>query len=164
MASKTKPEHYIDNKKFSLAVMEYVKECRRKNELNEESPQIPRYIGECFIRISRRLSSAGNFSGYSWKEEMVSDGIENCVTAIKNYNIDAPTRTGVPNAFGYFSKIVFWAFLRRIAAEKKQIEIRERVIANCSHESFINAEDDGSAGFVEMMKHRHFDYCENSNH
>ena len=125
MTSKAKQRpHYVDNKKFSLAVVEYVETVNEAREADSEIPKVTDYIATCFMKISEGLSHRPNFVRYTYREEMVMDAVENCLKAIENYNINATTRTGKPNAFAYFTQIIWYAFLRRISKEKKQMYIR----------------------------------------
>ena len=128
---KTKPKqkpHYVNNRDFSEAVVEHVRATNEAIKNNEKEPRIPEYIGECFLKISEGLSHKPNFVRYTYRDEMVMDAVENCIKAINNYNIEAATRTGKPNAFAYFTQISYFAFLRRIAKEKKQQDIKMKYI------------------------------------
>ena len=124
---KRKKQNYINNKDFSAAVCEYVE---KYNASEDEKPIVPNYVALGFQQIAEGLSRKPNFIGYSYRDEMVMDAIENCLKAIRNYNIEAATRSGKPNAFAYFTQICYYAFLRRIAKEKKQKEIKDELIDN----------------------------------
>jgi hypothetical protein len=124
---KRKKQNYINNKDFSTAVCEYVE---KYNASENEKPIVPNYVALGFQQIAEGLSRKPNFIGYSYRDEMVMDAIENCLKAIRNYNIEAATRSGKPNAFAYFTQICYYAFLRRIAKEKKQKEIKDELIDN----------------------------------
>jgi hypothetical protein len=152
MATKKNKAHYINNKEFSLAVVEYVKECdkAKKNELPK--PTVTDYIAKCFIKISEGLSHRPNFVRYTYREEMVMDAVENCLRAINNYKIETATRTGNPNAFSYFTQICFYAFIRRITKEKKQQEIKFRFIEKMGIDDFVEMGMDG-AGAEETMNY-----------
>ena len=129
MTSKAKQRpHYVDNKKFSLAVVEYVETINEAREADSEIPKVTDYIATCFMKISEGLSHRPNFVRYTYREEMVMDGVENCLRAINNYKIETATRTVNPTAFSYFTQICFFAFIRRITKEKKQQEIKFRFI------------------------------------
>jgi len=136
---KRKSENYINNKEFSQAVFSYVKECNECKENGTEVPVVPNYIALGFKQIAEGLSHRPNFISYSYRDEMVMDAIENCLRAIRNYNIEAATRTGNPNAFAYFTQISYYAFLRRIAKEKKQQEIKESYFENSFAADLIDA-------------------------
>ena len=87
------------------------------------------------------------------------DAVENCLKAIENYDINAATRTGKPNAFAYFTQIIWYAFLRRITKEKKQQEIKEKYLSQSGIEAFLQAEGDDiatnvAAHFVDTLKDR----------
>lgn len=158
--NKKKPEHYVNNKDFTNAVVEHVTKVNEAKKHGLEPPQIPEYIGDCFLRIAKGLARKPNFYAYSYKEEMIMDGVENSVRAIHNYNIKAATRSGKPNAFAYFTQIIYFAFLRRIAKEKKQTAIKEKYIMESNISAFINddAETKSNNTMLEKMKTRHESY------
>ena len=119
MTTKIKPKakpHYVNNKEFSLSVVEYVKTVIEAKASESTIPKVPDYVATCFMKISEGLSHRPNFVRYTYREEMVMDGVENCLRAINNYKIETATRTGNPNAFSYFTQICFFAFIRRFAA------------------------------------------------
>ena len=132
-----KKAHYINNKEFSYAVVEYVKTANEAKAAGKTVPVVTDYVAQCFLKISEGLSHRPNFVRYTYREEMVMDGVENCLRAIYNYNIDTATRTGNPNAFSYFTQICFYAFIRRITKEKKQQEIKFRFIEKMGIDDLI---------------------------
>tara|TARA_B100001059_G_scaffold167513_1_gene167205 strand:+ start:745 stop:1350 length:606 start_codon:yes stop_codon:yes gene_type:complete len=155
---KDKP-HYVNNKDFSWAVVDYCKLVAAAKEKTEQLPVVTDYIAMCFLRIAEGLSHKSNFVRYTYREEMVMDAVENCLKAIENYNIEAATRTGKPNAFAYFTQISWYAFLRRIAKEKKQQDIKMKFIAQSTIEDFTEVEAGGVAEnvgqhFVDTLKSR----------
>ena len=111
--------NYVNNKDLLDALIAYQASCREAEDEGEGRPRVPDYIGECIYQIATRLATKPNFSGYSYKEDMISDGIENCLLYINNFNPEKST-----NPFAYFTQIIWYAFLRRIAKEKKQMYIR----------------------------------------
>ena len=113
-AEKTS-SHYINNKEFLQALIEYKKCCGDASAADESRPQIPNYIAKCFLQIATRLSYRPNFINYTYKDDMISDGIENCLAYMHNFDPDKST-----NPFAYFTQIIYYAFLRRIQKEKKQ--------------------------------------------
>ena len=129
--------HYVNNAEFSQAVVDYVTTVNEARDSDEAHPIVTDYIASCFLRIAEGLSHKSNFIRYTYREEMVMDGVENCLKAIENYNIEAATRTGKPNAFAYFTQIVWYAFLRRIAKEKKQQEIKLKYLTRSGMENFM---------------------------
>ena len=129
--SKIKPQdkpHYVNNAQFSQAVVDYVIELNEAKKVKEPLPKVPDYVAQCFLKICEGLSHKSNFVRYSYREEMVMDAVENCLKAIENYDIEAATRTGKPNAFAYFTQISWYAFLRRIEREKRQQDIKMKYI------------------------------------
>ena len=131
--------HYVNNAEFSQAVVDYVTTVQeaKKNE-QQQLPIVPDYIASCFLRIAEGLSHKSNFIRYTYREEMVMDAVENCLKAIENYNLEAATRTGKPNAFAYFTQITWYAFLRRIAKEKKQQDIKLKYLTKSGIENFVD--------------------------
>ena len=112
-------KHYVNNGDFLLALTEYRSKCDIAKEEGKEDPQIPNYIGECFLKIAENLSRKPNFFSYSFRDEMISDGIENCLMYFRNFNPDKSK-----NPFAYFTQIIYFAFLRRIMKEKKQLYVK----------------------------------------
>lgn len=158
--SKRASIHYVNNADFSQAVVEYVKTVREAKEKDQPLPVVTDYIASCFLRIAEGLSHKSNFIGYTYREEMVMDAVENCLKAIENYDIEAATRTGKPNAFAYFTQITWYAFLRRIAKEKKQQDVKLKYLSKAGIENFIDNElgDEMSqqvvGAFVDTLRDR----------
>lgn len=154
MKPKDKP-HYVNNKAFSQAVVDYVNSVNAAKDQGQEGPIITEYIGECFLKITEGLSHKSNFSGYTYREEMVMDAVENCVKAIMNYNVEKATRSGLPNAFGYFTQISYFAFLRRIAKEKKQQDIKVRYREHAGVlEVMVSGNHPDALGIVNRVKNK----------
>ena len=147
---KRRSENYINNKEFSQAVFSYVEECNECKKKGIQVPIVPNYVALGFQQIAEGLSHRPNFISYSYRDEMVMDAIENCLRAIRNYNIEAATRTGKPNAFAYFTQITYYAFLRRIAKEKKQQEIKDSYFESSFASDLIEAapDQDASSAYV----------------
>lgn len=156
---KDKP-HYVNNAQFSQAVVDYVTELNECRKAETNLPKVPDYIAQCFLKICEGLSHKSNFVRYTYREEMVMDAVENCLKAIENYDIEAATRTGKPNAFAYFTQISWYAFLRRIEREKKQQDIKMKYIEQSGIENFLDNElgDTQSASvaqaFVDSLRMR----------
>ena len=142
MTEKMKPQdkpHYVNNKEFSLAVVDYCNRLQKaQKQKSKKIPIVDNYIAECFLKIAEGLSHKSNFIRYTYREEMVMDAVENCLKAIKNYDIDTATRTGTPNAFAYFTQISWYAFLRRIDKEKKQQDIKLKYMANIDYDEVVD--------------------------
>lgn len=159
MTEKTKKPHYINNKDFSLAVVEYVTKCNEAKLQEKPVPTVTNYIAECFLKISEGLSRRPNFVRYTYREEMVMDAVENCLRAINNYKIETATRTGKPNAFSYFTQICYFAFIRRIAKEKRQQDIKFKFIEKMGIEDFtqMGMDESGAAetmAYVDTLRQR----------
>ena len=158
MKPQDKP-HYVNNANFSHAVVEYVTVLNEARDAGTELPIVPDYIARCFLKIAEGLSHKSNFIRYTYREEMVMDAVENCLKAIENYNLEAATRTGKPNAFAYFTQISWYAFLRRIAKEKKQQDVKIKYMTQSGVEEFIIENGDATSGqvmnaFVSQLKDR----------
>ena len=161
MTKKIKPRdkpHYVNNREFSQKVVDYVETVRQAEAEGKSLPVVTNYIANCFLKIAEGLSHKSNFIRYTYREEMVMDAVENCLKAITNYNIEAATRTGNPNAFAYFTQICYYAFLRRIAKEKKQQDIKFKWIEKASIDEFLQSGFDGDPDqgryFVAQLRSR----------
>jgi hypothetical protein len=114
-----KTKHYINNADFLQALIDYKTACDEAKKNDKTEPIVPNYIGECFIKIAEHLSRKPNFVSYSFRDEMIADGIENCIMYFRNFD---PTKSN--NPFAYFTQIIYFAFLRRITKEKKQLYVK----------------------------------------
>ena len=130
--AKEKP-HYVDNKKFLEAMIEHRERCEKAAKRNRKKPEVTNYIGECFLKIANHLSFRPNFINYTFRDDMISDGIENCLQYMDNFNPDKSK-----NPFAYFTQIIYYAFIRRIQKEKKQIQIKSKLIANAGVENVMD--------------------------
>ena len=149
MGRRKRSEHYVNNKEF-LAALIKLREDREIAEIRgNEKPRIPRYIGECFLKIATHLLFKPNFVNYMFKEDMISDGIENCVQYIHNFN---PEKS--QNPFAYFTQIIHYAFLRRIQKEKKQLEIKNKILEKTGYEQVFERDtlDDGNYSEYNQIK------------
>lgn len=157
MEAKARP-HYVDNKKFGEAIVEYVKSSSKAKQSKSEIPIVTDYIADCFLKIAEGLSHKVNFIRYTYREEMVMDAVENCLRAINNYNPEVATRTGSPNAFAYFTQICYFAFLRRIEKEKKQQDIKFKFIEQSGVEEFIaqiqGDDTHNEQAFIDQLRER----------
>ena len=126
---KSKPEHYVNNKEFLAAMVEYKKSCRRAKRLKQNKPPVTDYIGSCFLKIANHLSYRPNFINYTYRDDMISDGIENCLQYLDNFDPDKSN-----NPFAYFTQIIYYAFIRRIQKEKKQTTIKQKMIADGNYD------------------------------
>ena len=121
-----KLSHYINNKTLLQEIILYKEELEKFKEGKiKVKPQVSNYIGSCILAIAERLSSKPNFYGYSFREEMLGDGIENCMMYLNNFDPKISE-----NPFAYFTQIIWFAFLRRIQKEKKQAYIRMKMFQN----------------------------------
>ena len=157
--ARKKSIHYVNNADFSTAVVSYVEKVEKARKEETDIPKVPDYIAQCFLRIAEGLSHKANFIRYTYREEMVMDAVENCLKAIGNYNLEAATRTGKPNAFAYFTQITWYAFLRRITKEKKQQEIKLKYLTKSGVESFVDVGLEGvganqASFFVDTLRDR----------
>jgi hypothetical protein len=150
-SSSTKPEpsHYVDNKKFLAALIEYKKSIDAAKAEGKGIPQVPKYIGECFIKIATHLSYKSNFINYTFKDDMISDGIENCLTAATKFD---PEKSS--NPFAYYTQIIYFAFIRRIQKEKKHQATKYKIIENLDMDAIMQGSDDTEAGrqLIDYLK------------
>lgn len=148
--SKENNKHYIDNAQFLQALIEHKKLVKAAEKAGEEKPQVPDYIGDCFIKIANHLAYKSNFINYSFREDMILDAIENCLIYMDNFD---PKKSS--NPFAYFTQITYYAFVRRIQKEKKHLQTKYRYIESLDIDSIIRqAHDEGEYGnaFVNFLK------------
>lgn len=150
---KKNSAHYIDNKLFLQEITKYrnlVQAHKAKEEGRDSKPRVPNYLGECFVKIANHLAYKSNFINYTYRDEMILDGIENCITYIDNFD---PAKSS--NPFAYFTQITYYAFIRRIQREKKQQDTKRRYIRNLDiHEIITQEGDEGDYAneFINYLK------------
>ena len=163
MTEKLKPRekpHYVNNKDFTQAVVDYAILAQSAKKTGEPAPMVPNYLAESLLKINEGLSHKSNFVRYTYREEMVMDGVENCLRALANFDATVATRKGNPNAFGYFTQISWFAFLRRITKEKKQQDVKMKYIAESGLDEFmIDPDEDPEVAkvvqnFVDNLRRR----------
>ena len=142
MAKQKKP-HYVDNKVFLQAMIEWKEKYNLAEQNGKERPPVSNYIGECFLKIATHLSYRPNFINYTYRDDMIADGIENCLQYVNNFN---PEKSN--NPFAYFTQIIYYAFLRRIAKEKKQTHVRNKMIEKVNYDSFVTMDGDDTTYYV----------------
>ena len=130
--TKKKSEHYVNNKEFLAAMVEYKKSVDKAKKEKVEKPPVPDYVGECFLKIANHLSYRPNFINYTYRDDMISDGIENCLQYLDNFNPQTSS-----NPFAYFTQIIYYAFIRRIQKEKKQVTIKQRMIQEANYDDMV---------------------------
>lgn len=153
---KGRGEHYVNNKEFNEALNTYARDVKADKDAGKEPRMMTDYIATSFLKIAEGLSRSPNFINYSYREDMVMDAVENCIKAVGNYDPDKPTRTGVPNPFSYFTQISYFAFLRRIAKEKKQADIKQSIIDKNDVGEFATFDGDESnigSSMIEAMRY-----------
>ena len=144
---KVQSEHYVNNKEFLEALIVFKAKCAAAKEAGEKRPQISNYIGECFLKIATHLSYKPNFVNYMFREDMICDGIENCVQYIENFN---PEKS--KNPFAYFTQIIYYAFLRRIQKEKRQLEIKNKILDKSGYEVAFHTDDKTGSSDYNTIK------------
>jgi len=139
--------NYIDNKQFLDEMVKFRKSVNKAKRAKEPRPQIPRFIAECFLKIAENYSHNHKFIAYTFKDEMISDAVENCVRYIDNFD---PKKSS--NPFAYFSQVTFFAFLRRIKREKQELYVKYKSTQICglTDEYEINETDDGTPPFRQF--------------
>jgi len=138
---KKKSEHYVNNKQLLEALIVYREKVAHAKENDLPKPRITNYLGECFLKIATHLSYKPNFVNYMFRDDMISDGIENCVQYIHNFD---PEKSR--NPFAYFTQIIHYAFLRRIQKEKKQLDIKTKIIERTGFDEVMVVDDTALSG------------------
>ena len=146
--------HYVNNKDFLDALIKHRAACALAKEEGKDKPIVSNYIGDCILKIATHLSYKPNFINYSYRDDMILDGVENCIQYLDNFNPDKSS-----NPFAYFTQIIYYAFLRRIAKEKKQSYIKGKLIMDMPFEMFETQEQDDDKEFhnqyMEFMQQNH---------
>jgi hypothetical protein len=151
----TKPtNHYVDNQEFLAALKEHRLKVLAAAEAGEEKPRISNYIGSCLLKIATHLSYKSNFINYSYREEMISDGVENSIQYLHNFDPDKGS-----NPFAYFTQIIYYAFLRRIMKEKNQQSVKNKLIREMPFEAFELQDHDETGEFTNA----YLDYLQTAN-
>ena len=144
---RKKSEHYVNNKELLEALIVYRAKVAHAKENDLPKPRITNYLGECFLKIATHLSYKPNFVNYMFREDMICDGIENCVQYIKNFD---PEKSS--NPFAYFTQIIHYAFLRRIQKEKRQMDIRTKIIERSGFEEVMTADGNFNSSDYNTIK------------
>ena len=140
-------EHYVNNKDFLHAIIAYKNRVEKAKENGDPKPPVGEYIGGCFLKIAQHLSYKPNFVNYMFKDDMIGDGIENCITYIDNFD---PEKSS--NPFAYFTQIIYYAFLRRIQKEKKQVDIKNKMIEKSGYSEVFTSDEYGCDASYEQIK------------
>jgi DNA-directed RNA polymerase specialized sigma subunit len=145
MPKRKQSEHYVNNREFLDAIVLYKKSIAEAEEAGLPKPRITNYLGECFLKIATHLSYKPNFVNYIFKDDMISDGVENCIQYIHNFNPEKST-----NPFAYFTQIIHYAFLRRIQKEKKQLDIKNKILEKTGYDQvFVNDNTIDNANYAD---------------
>jgi hypothetical protein len=137
--SKKNTEYYVNNKDFLEAITVFKNKVKEAEEQGKDRPRISHYIGDCFLKIATHLSYKPNFVNYTFREDMISDGVENCVQYINNFD---PEKS--KNPFAYFTQIIYYAFLRRIQKEKRQNDIKQKILEKTGFDHVMHTDDYGN--------------------
>ena len=139
-------QHYVDNKKFLEAMVIYKDKVNNAKENNRKKPDVTNYIGECFLKIANHLSYRPNFINYTYRDDMISDGIENCLQYMNNFDPNKST-----NPFAYFTQIIYYAFIRRIQKEKKQTLVKQKMIQNAGVENIMDQHEGDDSQYRSQL-------------
>lgn len=146
MVRRKNTEYYVNNKELLEAMTSYRERVIYAREHDKPKPRVSNYVGDCFLKIATHLSYKPNFVNYPFREDMICDGIENCLQYIDNFD---PEKS--KNPFAYFTQIIYYAFLRRIQKEKKQLEIKQKILDHSDAASVMQIDDSGgTSGSAEM--------------
>ena len=146
MVRRKNTEYYVNNKELLEAMISYRERVIYAKAHDKPKPRVSNYVGDCFLKIATHLSYKPNFVNYPFREDMICDGIENCLQYIDNFD---PEKS--KNPFAYFTQIIYYAFLRRIQKEKKQLEIKQKILDHSDAASVMQIDDSGgTSGSAEM--------------
>ena len=142
----SKKPHYVNNKEFLQAMIEWNNLCKEAKSQGKTTPPVTNYIGECFLKIANHLSYRPNFINYTFRDDMISDGIENCLQYLNNFN---PKKSN--NPFAYFTQIIYYAFVRRIQKEKKQSNIKYKMIEQAGIDEYDTIPGDNNSEYKNQF-------------
>ena len=146
MVRRKNTEYYVNNKELLEAMTSYRERVIYAKEHDKPKPRVSNYVGDCFLKIATHLSYKPNFVNYPFREDMICDGIENCLQYIDNFD---PEKS--KNPFAYFTQIIYYASLRRIQKEKKQLEIKQKILDHSDASTVMQIDDSGgTSGSAEM--------------
>ena len=143
--SNPKSTHYVDNKKFLQELILYKEKVNKAKEKEIPKPMVSNYLGECFLKIATHLSYKANFINYTYRDDMISDGIENCLVAVEKFD---PEKSS--NPFAYYTQIIYFAFVRRIQKEKKQQATKYKMLENVDLNQLL-VHSDGNDEYVSQV-------------
>ena len=146
MVRRKNTEYYVNNKELLEAMTSYKERVIYAKEHGKPKPRVSNYVGDCFLKIATHLSYKPNFVNYPFREDMICDGIENCLQYIDNFD---PEKSS--NPFAYFTQIIYYAFLRRIQKEKKQLEIKQKILDHSDAASVMQIDDSGGTAVMSDM-------------
>jgi len=156
MKPRRRNAHYVNNKDFYEALVQYRIDVKAASDKGLPRPKVPNYIGDCFLKIATHLTFKPNFVNYSYHDDMISDSIENCLHYILNFDVEKYS-----NPFAYFTQIAKFAFLRRIAREKKQTSIKNKILEREGYDevmmiddSFMSCEDSDYNTIKDNVQYR----------
>ena len=144
-ANPKKKPHYVDNAEFLNHIIKYKRKVKEAEESGKSKPRVSNYIGSCFLKIATHLSYRPNFINYMYKDDMVCDGIENCIQYIDNFD---PEKSR--NPFAYFTQIVYYAFLRRIAKEKRQMDIKDKILEKSGYDHVFSVDGEANPDYNQI--------------
>lgn len=144
-STKRKPVHYVSNTDLSDALIDYINQCKIAKSKGQANPRIPEFLGKCFLAMATRFSYRPNFVNYPYINDLISDAVENCCRYCHNYKPDyVSPRTGKKiNAFNYITQIIYYAFIRRIKLEKKEMEKASKILERLDFDKVMVDEGDG---------------------
>ena len=151
--NKGNKAHYVDNAVFLEAMIQYKSEYDNAKKNEQDLPQISEYLGSVFLKIAQRLSFRPNFINYAFKNDMISDGIENCLHYIHNFN---PEKSN--NPFAYFTQIIYYAFIRRIQKEKKQLYIKYKSMQNYEIAPEYMDQEKSNNNYISLSDYENSDF------
>ena len=139
--SQNKSTHYVVREDFYNALVE-----RKKQIADGLNPQVSNYIGECLLKISNGLAAKWNFRDYTYKEEMVSDGVIHCLRYIDKFD---PLKS--TNPFSYFTQAMYFMFVNRIRAEKTEQYVKYKATISSAAFNEVATQPEWSADYdVDM--------------
>lgn len=146
--ARVKKANYIDNQLFTASIKEFLNK-KRECEVNSKlAPRMPDSIGLGIMKIAEKLGTRGNFSNYTWKDEMISDGIVAMINAVPKFNPDK-----YDNALAYLTSVCWRAFIIRIQAEKGENSGKDELVQRATTENIASVNDFDDVFSFKSLEH-----------
>ncbi|MGH7743869.1 MAG: hypothetical protein ACREQ5_03500, partial [Candidatus Dormibacteria bacterium] len=137
--------YYIDKPTFLAKIVEYKKVCREAKKAKKPKPPITTYLATCIMHIAENLSHSPKYVGWTFRDLMVADAVENCIRYFDNFDPNHVKK----NPFGYFTQCCVYAFWRRCFIERREQYTKYKIAQQSGTlDDMVSQENDDNGGDV----------------